>query len=75
MLSNSKALFVELNRSALTSASVPPPDSLWHYAPPAVGCAIVNYIGNEGWNLLAGIGLLAVATYTYRVLKISLPKL
>lgn len=51
-----------------------PPDSLWHYAPPAIGCAVVNYVGNEGQHILAGIGLVLIGFYVHKVLKVSLPK-
>ena len=30
-----------------------PRDKLWHYAPPAIGCAVANQVGNAGQNLLA----------------------
>lgn len=51
-----------------------PVDRLWHYAPPAVGCAVVNYIGNEGYVLIAILGLIAIIAYILLVLrpKISL---
>ncbi|QKR99423.1 hypothetical protein F9288_07020 [Sphingomonas sp. CL5.1] len=56
------------------SAAEEPVDKLWHYAPPAVGCAVVNYIGNEGHITLAIFGLVAVILYILLVLrpKISL---
>ena len=40
-----------------------PPDTIWQYLPPAVGCAFANYLGNEGYQL-AAIGVLA-ATLGY----------
>ncbi|MFM9828593.1 MAG: XrtV sorting system accessory protein [Sphingomonas sp.] len=46
-----------------------PPDKLWHYGPPAIGCAVVNYIGNEGHTIAAAIGLIAVLVYIYYVLR------
>ena len=49
-----------------------PPDSLWHYAPPAIGCAVVNYIGNEGYDIVAAAGLVAIAVYIFKVLKVPL---
>lgn len=49
-------------------------DKLWHYAPPAVGCAVANYLGNEGWPIPAGIVLAAVLAYIFVVLKVRLPK-
>src|SRR3546814_8685505 len=33
-------------------------DTIWHYLPPSIGCALVNYSGNEGKDALA-IALLA----------------
>lgn len=51
------------------SAAENPVDKLWHYAPPAIGCAVVNYIGNEGYVWLAGAGLIAILAYIYAVLR------
>ncbi|MBX7539386.1 XrtV sorting system accessory protein [Qipengyuania sphaerica] len=48
-----------------------PPDSLWHYAPPAIGCAVVNYIGNEGYDVVAAIGFSLIVVYVIKVLKVS----
>lgn len=48
-----------------------PPDSLWHYAPPAIGCAVVNYIGNEGYHAPAALGLALIGLYVHKVLKVS----
>lgn len=49
-------------------------DKLWHYAPPAVGCAVSNYFGNEGMHIVAGLILAAVIVYIFVVLKVRLPK-
>ena len=38
-----------LQRSSMDN----PPDTVWHYLPPAVGCALSNYLGNEGMGLVA----------------------
>lgn len=46
-----------------------PKDHLWQYAPPAVGCAVANYFGNEGVHVLAIMLLLAIVAYTVIVLK------
>lgn len=46
-----------------------PTDKLWQYAPPAIGCAVVNYLGNEGYVVISLIGLCAVLAYIYYVLK------
>ena len=46
-----------------------PTDKLWQYAPPAIACAVSNYLGNEGMHILAAIGLIAVLAYVVLVLK------
>lgn len=46
-----------------------PSDSIWQYLPPAVGCALVNYLGNNGYEVIAIIGLVAVLAYIYYILK------
>lgn len=51
------------------SVAEQPVDKLWHYAPPAIGCAVVNYIGNEGYVLAAIGGLVAVIAYIMYVLR------
>ncbi|TCD04848.1 hypothetical protein EYB45_04710 [Erythrobacteraceae bacterium CFH 75059] len=49
-------------------------DKLWHYAPPAVGCAVANYLGNEEMHVPAAIVLAAVIVYVFVVLKVRLPR-
>ena len=46
-----------------------PNDHLWQYMPPAIGCALANYLGNHGQGLWAGIIVLAVIAYIFQVLK------
>jgi hypothetical protein len=46
-----------------------PPDALWQYAPPAIGCAVANYLGNEGWALPAVLVIAAILGYIYYVLR------
>ncbi len=54
-----------------------PQDSIWHYLPPAIGCAISNQLGNaalkeDGSALfhLGGIlGIVAVLAYIWYVIK------
>ena len=46
-----------------------PSDKLWHYAPPAVGLALANYVGNEGQHWVAGLIMLAIGAYVLKVLK------
>jgi len=55
-----------LHRSMATAE---PKDHLWQYLPPALGCAVANYIGNQGLGIWAGILLLAVIGYILIVLK------
>jgi hypothetical protein len=50
-----------------------PPDKLWQYFPPAVGCALVNYIGNKGYHVLAGLLFAAVIAYIFVFLKVRFP--
>ena len=49
-------------------------DELWQYAPPAIGCATANYLGNEGQDLVAAALLIAVIAYIFVVLKVHLPR-
>jgi hypothetical protein len=56
-------------------------DSIWHYLPPAIGCAIANYVGNDkhgafadtlgaaGHHALAAALIIAVLGYIYYVLQ------
>lgn len=50
-----------------------PRDKLWQYAPPALGCALANYIGNEGQQVLAALILGAAVIYIFAILKVRLP--
>jgi hypothetical protein len=50
-----------------------PRDKLWQYAPPAVACAVANYFGNKGMDVVAGAILLAAIFYIFSVLKVRLP--
>jgi hypothetical protein len=44
-------------------------DSTWQYLPPALGCAVANWLGNDGRDLGA-IAVLGVAVaYIFVVLK------
>ena len=38
-------------------------DSMWHYLVPCVGCAVTNWLGNDGRHV-AAVGML-VATLAY----------
>lgn len=55
----------------------PARDRLWHYAPPACGCAVINQIGNAGLasqslglQALAVLGVAGVLVNGYRVLQV-----
>lgn len=51
------------------SAQEEPKDSLWQYLAASVGCAVVNYLGNEGYQIAAVIGLGVVLAFIHYVLK------
>ena len=46
-----------------------PRDKMSHYLPPAAGCAIANYLGNEGYMLPAIALVVATMAYIYFILK------
>jgi hypothetical protein len=46
-----------------------PRDHLWQYLVPAVGCAVANYVGNEGYAVVAVAILAAVLAFIHYVLK------
>lgn len=50
-----------------------PSDKLWQYAPPALGCALVNYLGNHNEHLAAGALFVGVVAYIFVVLQVRLP--
>jgi hypothetical protein len=57
-------------------ADGPPVDRIAHYAPPAIGCAAGNFVGNQGatdgrtdLQLLAAAILVAAVVYILQVLK------
>lgn len=51
------------------SLADPPPDRLWQYLPPAVGCALGDYLGNQGNGLVAAVVLACTVAYILIVLK------
>lgn len=54
-----------------------PQDTILHYLPPSVGCAVANYVGNEGEGLISFLIVAAVLIYVALVLKpfgLKLPK-
>ena len=47
----------------------PAKDTMLHYIPPAIGCALANYLGNNDQELLAVAIIAAVVVYVFLVLK------
>ena len=56
------------------SSEEEPRDQLWHYAPPAGGFAVANYLGNHGMTVATAALLVAIAAYVFVVLKVRLPR-
>jgi uncharacterized membrane protein len=50
-------------------ADEPPQDYLWQYLVAAVGCAVADYLGNEGYGLPAVLVIVAVLAFTLYVLR------
>ena len=50
------------------STAEQPVDKLWHYAPPGIGLAVVNQLGNHGQIGLAVALFVAVVVYIFAVL-------
>lgn len=46
-----------------------PRDSLWQYLAASVGCAVANYLGNEGYKIAAMVVIAAVLGFVLFVLK------
>lgn len=44
-------------------------DSMVSYLPPAVGCAVANYLGNEGYEIFAALTIVLVLAYIALVIK------
>jgi hypothetical protein len=51
------------------STAPEPRDHMYQYAPPAIGCAIANYVGNQGQDWVAVAIIAAVVGYILYVLK------
>lgn len=51
------------------SATEEPQDKIWHYLPPALGCAVANYLGNHGYEIAAIAMLVAAAAFIHYILK------
>jgi hypothetical protein len=46
-----------------------PRDSMWQYLGASLGCAVTNYLGNEGYHLFAIALLLGTVAYIYFALR------
>jgi hypothetical protein len=46
-----------------------PQDTIWHYLPPAIGCAIANWLGNKGMGPASAGVMVAVLAYIVLILK------
>lgn len=46
-----------------------PRDSILSYLPPSIGCAVANYLGNEGYHIFAILGIVSVLVYSWVVIK------
>ena len=44
-------------------------DSILRYMPPSIGCAVANYLGNEGYAAAGILGIVAVLAYIYFFIK------
>ena len=51
------------------STAETPSDRMIEYAPPAIGCAVANYLGNHDQHALAIIAIVAIVVYIWFVLK------
>lgn len=52
-----------------STGTEPPRDHMYQYLPPAVGCALANWLGNQHQDILAVATILAVVAYVLYVLK------
>ncbi|WP_283419602.1 XrtV sorting system accessory protein [Sphingopyxis sp. Geo48] len=64
------AIFVGLAVLFLQRSSEEEPrDKIYHYAPPAIGCAIANYLGNEGYMVGSVVLIVGILAYIHYILK------
>jgi hypothetical protein len=50
-------------------SEAPHSDKIYHYAPPAIGCALANYLGNHDHRAIAAAVFIAVVGYVLFVLR------
>ena len=51
------------------STAETPSDRMIQYAPPAIGCAVANYLGNHEQHALAILAIVAIVVYIWVILK------
>jgi hypothetical protein len=51
------------------SSAAEPRDKIVHYLPPAAGCALGNWLGNQHQDIAAIVVIAAVVVYSLFVLK------
>lgn len=52
-----------------STAEQEPQDTIYHYLPPAIGCAVANYVGNQGYGPASAAIVVGVLAYIVLVLK------
>lgn len=60
-------LFMQRSTSESTTDDVQ--DPLWMYLAAGVGCAVSNYLGNEGQHLLAVLAIAGTLAFVFHFLK------
>jgi len=58
-----------LQRSTLET----PPDTIWHYMPPSIACAVANYLGNKGYEWASYAILIGIGAYIIVILNVRFP--
>lgn len=51
------------------SSADEPKDKIYQYVPAGIACALANYLGNSGQDILAVLVIVALAVYVWLVLK------
>ncbi|MEG3174720.1 hypothetical protein U1872_00645 [Sphingomonas sp. RB3P16] len=46
-----------------------PKDAMWQYLVAAVGCAVSNYLGNNGYGILAAVVIVGTLAFIFYVLR------
>lgn len=62
-------LIVMFLQRSVGSGEVDDKDPIWLYLPPSVGLAVANYVGNDGYDLVAWLLIMGVCAFIMLVLK------